>query len=259
LNWELKSLVFGLLNVFAKEGVAPPDGLHLDDVIPKFSERHLALTRFFAAKFAIEVDDILVKRIWNIVHFIHTVIVGKQSQFNLERMFELFEGKIELGEELNSEEGAILSSFRFSIAVLMCVSVGLGPDGNDEEELFQFLNETAETYRSLPLKSPELEELLRQKNEGVVSMVLEQEIVSIVRLGRAENDWAFFALESECIRGYWTNEARSILFLAMSSRERNSIQMNVHSLRNITNQSCNQPIGYPAFVTDILDSYVDID
>ena len=66
-------------------------------------------------------------------------------------------------------------------------------------------------------------------------------------------------MESESIRGFWANEIRSILFLAMSSRERNSIQYNIHSLRNITNQSCNQPVGYPAYVSNIIDSYSEKD
>jgi hypothetical protein len=138
---------------------------------------------------------------------------------------------------------------------LMMVSVGLAPADGDEDELFRFMEETDETYQAIPLRSNEVTVVLKSGLVSVISMICEQETVSLVRLSKTTTNWAIFALDSECIRGYWTNEAKSILFLAMSSRERNSIQFSIQSLRNITNQSCNQPIGYPAYVTDIIDSY----
>jgi hypothetical protein len=259
LKWELRSLVFGVLIVFTREGVLAPDGLNLDGVIPKFSEGHLALICFFAQKFGIGVDDVLLRRIWNIIHFVHTIIVGKNGTFNVENILELFEGKVELGDQLGLEHSAIFKSFRFSIAVLMCVSVGFGPSGTDHEELWGFMNETFDSYVALPLRDNEIERVLTDSEKGVVSMVAEQENVSVLRFWRSRTEWSFFALEAECVRGYWANEARSILFMAMSSRERHSIQMNIHSLRNITNQSCDPPIGYPAFVTGVMESCAERD
>ena len=77
----------------------------------------------------------------------------------------------------------------------------------------------------------------------------------ILRFCQSETKWTIFELESELIRGFWVNEAKSILYLANYSTERSSIQLDISSLRNITNQSCNPPVGYPSFVTTILHSY----
>jgi hypothetical protein len=256
--WELRALIFGVLAHVAANGALPPDGAHLDGVVPQFSVAHLALVRGFATRLDVVDDDPLLRRLWNIIHFIRGAIVGGSGELCPERMLELFDGRADLGE-LAREEDAVLSSFRFSVAALMCASVGFAPDGDDEEELFGFLKETYDTYRAMPIRSPHVTRDAGSGSRGVVSMVAEQDAVSIVRFAKSKIEWTFFSLESECIRGYWSNEARSILFLAMSSRERNSIQMNVHSLRNITNQSCNPPIGYPALVTDVLESYIDMD
>jgi hypothetical protein len=254
LSWELQALVYAVLSTFVREGVEPPDGLVLDDVVPKFSEGHLMMIRFFATKAGLQTDEQLVKRIWNIVHFIHTVIVRPNGRFDEETIFQLFEGKVDLSQQLMLEKAAILNCFRFSVIVLLLVAGGLGPNESDHDELFRFMVDTEETYRALPLKSSEIAAMLRQGTTGIISMIAEEESVFLVRLATSQTKWAIFALESECIRGYWTNEAKSVLFFAISSRERNSIQMNVHSLRNITNQSCNQPIGYPAYVTDVIES-----
>jgi hypothetical protein len=213
----------------------------------------------FAARFTVEVDEYLLQRIWNIVHFIHTVIVRADGSFNPDRMLELFDGRVEIDPSIEVDQPIILWAFRFSVSVVLMVSVGLAPSPNDEEELFRFLSETDETCRSLPLKSADVQNIVKDGMTSVISMMSTEEFVAVVRLGIQETKWSFFALESEMIRGYWVNEAREILFLAMSSRERNSIQFDVQSLRNMTNQSCNKPIGYPAYVSPMLESYSEKD
>ena len=259
LGWELKALVFGVLKVFSVEGTDPPEGVALDDITPKFSGGHITMIQYFAAQFNIEATPRILQRLWNIIHFIHTVIVNKQGKFNQEKMYELFEGRCEIDENVKPEESILHSAFRYSIAVLLMVSVQLAPTSNEPGELFEFLQEVDDTYRCLPLKSSEIENVLKDGSFVTLSMIATQDAVSIVRLSQTTTKWSIFQMDSECIRGFWANEAKSILFFAMSSRERNSIQGSIQSLRNITNQSCNQPIGYPAYVTNVIDSYTDKD
>jgi hypothetical protein len=215
--------------------------------------------RFFAAKFNIEVDDRLLRRMWNIIHFVHSVIVGANGAISVEKVFELFEGKVPFDDQIALAAPALLRAFRFSVAVLMCVSVGFAPSGSDNDELWDFRVETRDGYDALPIRDREIDSVLQAGQKNVVSMVAEQDAVFVVRLAASRTEWAIFAMESECIRGYWSNEARSILFFAMSSRERYSIQMSVHSLRNITNQSSNQPVGYLAFGSDVIESFREWD
>lgn len=259
LGWELRALVFGVLHAFSVDGTEPPEGVQLEEVTPKFSSGHITLIQYFAEQFNIEVTPQLLQRMWNIIHFIHTVIVTRQGKFAVEKLYQLFEGKCEIEENVKPEEAVVLSAFRYSIAVLLMVSVQLAPTSNDPGELFEFLEEVRSSYCCLPLKTSEIEEVLKDGSVAAISMVSSQDSVSIVRLGRTTTKWAIFQMDSECIRGYWANEAKSILFLAVSSRERNSIQFSIQTLRNITNQSCNQPVGYPAYVTNVIDSYTDKD
>jgi hypothetical protein len=214
------------------------------------------MIRAFAGNMSLEIDEFLLQRMWNIIHFIHTVIVKSDGSFNADRMIELFDGKIELDSSVEMERDVVLSVFRFSVVVLLLASVGIAPD---DSELFEFMAEIDATYRALPINSPDLLNILKDEHISVVSMTSGEDYVSVVRLSRETTNWSIFALESEMIRGYWSNEAREILFLAMSSRERNSIQLDIRSLRNITNQSCNRPIGYPAYVSGILESYSEKD
>lgn len=260
LGWELRGLVYGVLKSFSTLHDHPlPNNSHLDSVVAKFSDGHLRFIRFVADSFDLEIDENLVKRVWVLVHFIHTVIVNRNGSLNQERMLDFFDGKIQIPESLQREEQHILYCFRFSIITLLMVSVGLAPSTGNSEEIFDFMEELTASYVALPMKSEEIETIMRDGALPIISLVGDADNVNIVRLSRNPISWAVFEMEAECIRGYWSNEAKCILFFAMSSRERNSIQMDVPTLRNITNQSCSPPIGYPAYVTSILHSYNDKD
>ncbi|OHT02061.1 hypothetical protein TRFO_30941 [Tritrichomonas foetus] len=260
LAWELKSLVYCVLRCF-HENLNPPEAPegHYDGIVPRLSENHLNFVRFIAEKYEIEMTEFLMQRLWVIIHSIHTIIVSRGGKMNAEKIFELFDGKTELEEIAKPEEAILLKSFRFSISIIFMVGVGMAPETDDFEELFQFFEEMYTTYKALPLRSNDIENVLRDGNDQVISMISDNDSYYIIRFSKTSLKWTFFQMESESIRGFWSNEIRSILFFAMSSRERNSIQYNVQSLRNITNQSCNQPVGYPAFVTNIIDSYSEKD
>lgn len=260
LSWELKALVYCVIRCF-KENLNPPEAPegHYDQIVPRLSENHLAFIRFVAAKYEIEVTPFMMQRLWVIIHTIHAIIISRNGKVNTEKLYELFEGRVDIDEIAKPEEEILHKAFRFSISVMLMVSVGIAPATNDFEENFQFFEETYTSYKCLPLKSSEIEIALRNETDPVISMVTNQDSYYIVRFASSEINWTFFQMDSESIRGFWANEIRSILFLAMSSRERNSIQYNIHSLRNITNQSCNQPVGYPAYVSSIIDSYSEKD
>lgn len=260
LSWELKSLVYCVIRCF-KENLNPPEAPegHYDNVVPRLSENHLAFIRFVANKYEIEVTAFMMQRLWVIIHTIHMVIISRGGKVNVDKLFELFEGRVEINEMAKPEEENLNKAFRFSVSVILMVSVGLAPSSDDFEENFQFFEETYSSYKCLPLRSNEIEIALRDEDVPVISMISNQDSYYIVRFASSEINWTFFQMDSESIRGFWSNEIRSILFLAMPSRERSSIQYNIHSLRNITNQSCNQPVGYPAYVSSIIDSYSEKD
>lgn len=64
-------------------------------------------------------------------------------------------------------------------------------------------------------------------------------------------------LNSECVRGLWAGQQREQIFLRNSNPERGSIQHAEHVLRNLINSSCDQPIGYPIYVSPLITSFVE--
>jgi hypothetical protein len=127
LSWERQAFVLAVLSSFVKEGVEPPDSLVLDDVVPKFSQGRLMQIHISVTKVGLQTDEGFMKRRWNIIHFIHTVIVRPNGRFDEENIFQLFEGKVELSEQLMLEKVAFFNCFRFSVIVFLLVAGGLGP------------------------------------------------------------------------------------------------------------------------------------
>jgi len=264
LMWELRSLVYYALKEFKKNELH--DNLTVSNAIeeprpetqpkkPYFSERNMEYIHFVASNFEIEITEQILKRLWIVTHFVHTIIVNPQGGVQTDHMIDLFEGKLEMNIEFAHDEMTIIKSFRFSLAILFLVSVGMEPDPRDLRKVFSFMKETDDTYNAFPLRSPEIIESLNCTNKAVITLAsnLENQ-VELIRFSKTTTNWSVFQIESESIRGFWANEARSILFFALSSRERHSIQLNIESLRNISNQSCNTPVGYPAYVSSIVDS-----
>ena len=262
LMWELKSLVyFGLKGL--KMGLTPepedPSVIEekLRPIKGTFSERNMEFIRYVASELGITLDEITLKKLWIVTHFTHSVIVDRKGCFKYDQILDVFDGKGELKDPVTTISEVVLYAFRYSLAVLFLVSVGLEPENANTEAIYQFMQETEAEYTVLPLRSPELEGALHNGEKPVITMLMNGDSIEMVRFAKSITNWSVFELESESIRGFWVNEARSILFLALSSRERHSIQASIPTLRNITNQSCNMPVGYPAYVTSIIESYND--
>lgn len=59
----------------------------------------------------------------------------------------------------------------------------------------------------------------------------------------------------ECVRGLWAGQQQELVFLRNRNPERGSIQNAKQALRNMINSSCDQPIGYPIYVSPLTTSY----
>ena len=265
LMWEIRALVyFGLKGLKVdSQNETPERAAEIETLLrpirPTFSERNMEFIRYVSTQLELTLNEMILKKLWIITHFTHLILVDKKGGFKYDRILDVFDGKEEFKEPVTAIQDVFLYAFRYSLAVLFLVSVGLEPDNADSEAIYQFMEETEQEYSVLPLRSPELEAVLHNGEKPVITMVNYGDSIEIVRFSKNVTNWNIFQLESESIRGFWANEARSILFLAMSSRERHSIQASIPTLRNITNQSCNTPVGYPAYVTSIIDSYSDKD
>lgn len=62
-------------------------------------------------------------------------------------------------------------------------------------------------------------------------------------------------MNRECVRGLWAGQQQELIFLRNRNPERGSIQNAKQALRNMINSSCDQPIGYPIYVSPLTTSY----
>ncbi|XP_059045383.1 pecanex-like protein 1 [Achroia grisella] len=79
----------------------------------------------------------------------------------------------------------------------------------------------------------------------------------IIMLNKRHLGFRVIKLNRECVRGLWAGQQQELIYLRNRNPERGSIQNAKQALRNIINSSCDQPIGYPIYVSPLTTSYAD--
>lgn len=79
----------------------------------------------------------------------------------------------------------------------------------------------------------------------------------IIRLTKRFLSFRVIKLNRECVRGLWAGQQQELIYLRNRNPERGSIQNAKQALRNIINSSCDQPIGYPIYVSSLTTSYAE--
>ncbi|ENN80228.1 hypothetical protein YQE_03347, partial [Dendroctonus ponderosae] len=79
----------------------------------------------------------------------------------------------------------------------------------------------------------------------------------IIMLNKRHLSFRVIQINKECVRGLWAGQQQELVYLRNRNPERGSIQNAKQALRNIINSSCDQPIGYPIYVSPLTTSYAD--
>lgn len=79
----------------------------------------------------------------------------------------------------------------------------------------------------------------------------------VIRLTKRFLSFRVIKLNRECVRGLWAGQQQELIYLRNRNPERGSIQNAKQALRNIINSSCDQPIGYPIYVSPLTTSYAE--
>eukprot|EP00795_Rhopilema_esculentum_P002882 gene2882-1119_t len=79
----------------------------------------------------------------------------------------------------------------------------------------------------------------------------------IITLNKRFLTFRIVKVNRECVRGLWAGQLQELIFLRNRNPERGSIQNAKQALRNMINSSCDQPIGYPIYVSPLITSYAD--
>ncbi|XP_048060750.1 pecanex-like protein 2 isoform X2 [Megalobrama amblycephala] len=78
----------------------------------------------------------------------------------------------------------------------------------------------------------------------------------IIMLYKRHLSFKVIKMNKECVRGLWAGQQQELVFLRNRNPERGSIQNSKQALRNMVNSSCDQPLGYPMFVSPLTTSYM---
>lgn len=79
----------------------------------------------------------------------------------------------------------------------------------------------------------------------------------IIMLNKRFLNFRVIKINRECVRGLWAGQQQELVYLRNRNPERGSIQNAKQALRNIINSSCDQPIGYPIYVSPLTTSYAE--
>lgn len=79
----------------------------------------------------------------------------------------------------------------------------------------------------------------------------------IIMLNKRHLTFRVIKINKECVRGLWAGQQQELVYLRNRNPERGSIQNAKQALRNIINSSCDQPIGYPIYVSPLTTSYAE--
>jgi hypothetical protein len=182
-----------------------------------------------------------LKRLWAML----VGLICVDGNLEHQNLMALFEGHENIEEHVR---GLLADAVRLGVVLTLQVSVGIGPE--DDEGIGEFLEEMGRAA-VLSVNDDALFEVVERAEDFVLSMQVLNTYPEIVRFSRTPVNWAVFEMERECVKAFWANEARDLLFNCITSNERPGIQFNLHYLRNLTNQACNQPIGYPVVVSNV--------
>jgi hypothetical protein len=119
------------------------------------------------------------------------------------------------------------------------------------DKAFVISHEADPSWRGAILQSkPHLLALRHVQDEG-------SDEYKIIMLTKRHLAFRVIKLNRECVRGLWAGQQQELVYLRNRNPERGSIQNAKQALRNIINSSCDQPIGYPIYVSPLTTSYAE--
>ncbi|OHT15242.1 hypothetical protein TRFO_14278 [Tritrichomonas foetus] len=193
-------------------------------------------------------------------------VFSSEGNLNLPVLHEVVRGNIAIPDDaMWLYDSQLMSSFvipivKLSFGLMFMASSQACDDITSEDTMMEFCIHYVKEFQNENLMTTVDSEDFRKEFEIEKKTILAIENVqnktTLLRFNNSMKHWDVFQLRREWVKALWTNEQRDILFYQQSQRERTSIQMNTYWLNNLLVQSCDSPVGYPAYVSQILDSFV---
>jgi Pecanex protein (C-terminus) len=189
-------------------------------------------------------------------------------EFFLHGLHALFKGDFRITSIRDEWVFADMDLLHGVIAPAVRMSLKLHQDhflSPDEYEQFDALYEAIDSHTKELVISHEADPLWRNAVlRGTPNLLALRHVMEdgsdeyrVIRLSKRYLSFRVIKLNRECVRGLWAGQQQELIYLRNRNPERGSIQNAKQALRNIINSSCDQPIGYPIYVSQLTTSYAD--
>ncbi|XP_050407422.2 pecanex-like protein 1 [Patella vulgata] len=193
-------------------------------------------------------------------------VASASVDFFLYGLHALFKGDFRITSPRDEWVFADMEMMRRVVAPAIRMSLKLHQDhftSPDEDDVAEGLYEAITSHEQNMVISHEADPAWRNAVLSNVSSLLALRHVfdegsdeyKIIMLNKRYLSFRVVKVNRECVRGLWAGQQQELIFLRNRNPERGSIQNAKQALRNMINSSCDQPIGYPIYVSPLTTSY----
>jgi hypothetical protein len=136
----------------------------------------------------------------------------------------------------------------------------IGDSYEEPEELIEGIEEKKDLILSYEGESIWRDSILSDTTELFsLRRVMEEEQKeakhTILMLEMKNQNFKVIKLNPESVRSLWAAQSNELIFIGSETFERGSIQNMIEVLRNIINQCCDAPVGYPVYISPLTTAY----
>ena len=235
--WTYISLAYNV-SVKITKGQSQPETEHEGELDDQF--------KFALDVFDVNYDEQQKRTLKYLSDQYFSILYDEDRCLDLDHFYEIFHG---------SEEKVFQNAANSLLLFLSLLSADQGPETDDKESVKRFIRETEENYFVAPIQSTEFNEEFEKEEKDLVTFEDTSDGRSVLFFRQMEVVWDVMSVQHEFIRSFWATEAMEQIFFGEDNAERNSIQEDDHTMRNLIVQACDLPIGYPALISPVLTSF----
>lgn len=204
------------------------------------------------------VDDLIV--IWAVLA---NMLLNRYQSLSVQNIAAGYHGELSFPDEfswLASDHllmDVMVQAVRIGSVYAFYSSAMLTPSFDDgTEAILEFIDTFDESTVVTTVNSDAfVNSFMERKGSIIVMYKIDGMNDSFIVFQLKSEVWSFFQLRHEWVRGFWNSQVKEVMFYDNHWSERLAIQQNPQFLNNLINQLCDSPVGYPAYVSPIVDSY----
>ncbi|KAJ6245264.1 protein pecanex [Anaeramoeba flamelloides] len=186
----------------------------------------------------------------------------------LDKYYALFKGDLRLNPkddwivtDISMLENVIGKAAKVSLSLFQYYFIS-PKEYNEPKNLFGALEDLEDLTVICAETDPEWRKGIIKEKSSLLSLRRQTEDMDehhasyyVLQLELRHIKWTAIKINKECVRGLWSSQIQELVYLKNLNAERGSIQRCENVLRNLQNQACDIPTGYPISISPICTSY----